>query len=155
MSKSKRMTWNEIKEKYPNQWIGLTDVEYEHDNLSIISSAIPKYTDKTQEELWDLQIKTNGALTVKYTTPENRYKLERAHSDVRNISSMTWDEIQKKYPDQWVGLTGIKYTPDSGIAIESAIVVYAGKTKCELTGIHIETRGRITAWYTTPEKLMW
>ena len=37
---------------------------------------------------------------------------------------MTWEEIQKKYPDQWVGLIDVKYVDDDGISVESAVVKY-------------------------------
>lgn len=28
-----RMTWTEIKEKYPEQWIGLVDIDWENDGM--------------------------------------------------------------------------------------------------------------------------
>lgn len=34
-----RLTWRQIQEKYPDQWIGITDVEYESDNDSTIRCA--------------------------------------------------------------------------------------------------------------------
>lgn len=63
----KRMTWKEIQEAYPDQWVGLTDVEREGGG---IASAIVKYTDKTSDELYDMQISGQGIIT-KYTTPQN------------------------------------------------------------------------------------
>lgn len=33
---------------------------------------------------------------------------------------MTWEQIQKKYPDQWVGLVDVQYQNDDGISVESA-----------------------------------
>lgn len=56
----KRMTWEEIKEKYPDQWVGLTAVEYEPDNDSTIKSAVVKCADKTANELTLMQIRTKG-----------------------------------------------------------------------------------------------
>lgn len=50
----KRMTWREIQEKYPEQWVGLTDVEYKPDNDASIRSAIVKYTDKSKDELTEM-----------------------------------------------------------------------------------------------------
>ncbi len=35
---------------------------------------------------------------------------------------LSWQEIQTQYPDQWVGLVGVKYLNDDGISIDSAVV---------------------------------
>ena len=71
----KRMTWNEIREKYPNQWVGLTDVEYEEDNISTIRSAIVLRTNKTKSELTLEQINSNGAVIARYTDPDRLFQL--------------------------------------------------------------------------------
>ena len=44
-----RMTWEEIQEKYPDQWVGLIDVEYEPNNDATIKTAVVKYADKSKE----------------------------------------------------------------------------------------------------------
>lgn len=36
---------------------------------------------------------------------------------------LTWNQIRKLYPDQWVALTDVIYMDDDGINVESAIVV--------------------------------
>ena len=69
------MTWSEIVDKYPNQWVGLIDVEKEPDNYSTIKSAVVKYTGKTKNELTMEQIKTNGSMLARYTTPDNIFQL--------------------------------------------------------------------------------
>lgn len=66
-----RLTWKEMQKRYPNQWVGLTDIEYEADNDSTIKSAIVKYTDKSKDELTEMQIDTNGKLIGRYTTPDD------------------------------------------------------------------------------------
>lgn len=71
----KRMTWEEIQDKYPDQWVGVTDVEYEPDNDSTIKSAVVLYTDKTKTELTKLQIQTDGKILGRYTTPDNVFQL--------------------------------------------------------------------------------
>lgn len=71
----KRMTWSEIVDKYPDQWVGLIDVEKEPDNYSTIKSAVVKYTGKTKNELTMEQIKTNGSMLARYTTPDNIFQL--------------------------------------------------------------------------------
>ena len=64
---------------------------------------------------------------------------------------MTWEEIQKKYPDQWVGLVNVKYVDDDGISVESAEVKYTDKPKAELTRLMLD--GEIISRYTTPDNL--
>jgi len=68
-----RLTWKEIQEKYPNQWVGLVDVEFEPDNDSTIKSAIVKYTNKPKNELTKLTIL--GEIISIYTTPDNVFQL--------------------------------------------------------------------------------
>lgn len=72
---SERLTWKEIEEKYPDQWVGLVDVEFEPDNRSTIKSAVVKYTDKTKTELTRMQIETKGEIIGIYTTPDNIFQL--------------------------------------------------------------------------------
>ena len=63
-----RMTWNEIADKYPDQWVGLTDVEW--DNASTVKSAIVKYFDKSKNELLGMQL--DGKIQFScYTTPND------------------------------------------------------------------------------------
>lgn len=64
---------------------------------------------------------------------------------------MTWEEIQKKYPDQWVGLVDVKYVEDDGISVESAVVKYTDKTKSDLTRLAL--KGEIISRYTTPDNI--
>lgn len=65
---AERLSWEEIKSRYPDQWVGLTDVEWK--NTSNVKSAIVKYTDKTSSELARMQI-TDDNLYGTYTTPDN------------------------------------------------------------------------------------
>lgn len=64
-----------MQEKYPDQWVGLTEVEYEPDHDATIKSAVVKYTDKSQNELTRMQIQTNGSLLGIYTTPDNVFQM--------------------------------------------------------------------------------
>ncbi len=70
-----RLDWKQIVEKYPNQWVGLTEVEYEEDNDATIKTAIVKYTNKSKDELTWMQFETSGALIGIYTTPDNVFQL--------------------------------------------------------------------------------
>ena len=66
---NKRMTWDEIVKKYPDRWVGLTDVVWGNEGSSV-ESAVVKYTDKTRGELLMMQIAGEISSSI-YTTPEN------------------------------------------------------------------------------------
>ena len=69
-----------------------------------------------------------------------------------NLSErLTLDEIEEKYPDQWVGLTDIEYKEDN-VNIISAVVNFVNKDKDDLTALQI--LGLTRAWYTTPDRLV-
>ena len=70
-----RMTWEEIQKKYPDQWVGLVDVEWCPDNTATVKSAVIKYTDKSKDELKMMQIQTHGEILGRYTTPDNIFQL--------------------------------------------------------------------------------
>ncbi|MBQ6259230.1 MAG: hypothetical protein IJJ79_06050 [Lachnospiraceae bacterium] len=72
---SERMTWSEIAKTYPNQWVGLTDVEREPDNYSTIKSAVVLYTDRSKDDLLLEQIQTNGKTVARYTNPNALFQL--------------------------------------------------------------------------------
>lgn len=63
---------------------------------------------------------------------------------------LTWEQIEKKYPDQWVGLTDIDW--EDGANIKSAIVSYIGMSSADLLRMQIKDRS-IHATYTTPDNL--
>jgi hypothetical protein len=72
---NERLTWEEIKHKYPDQWIGLTDVEYKTENDASIKSGIVTYIGKNMDELTELQFDTKGQVLAVYTTPDNALQL--------------------------------------------------------------------------------
>lgn len=62
------------------------------------------------------------------------------------------EQIQKKYPDQWVGLVDVQYRNNDGISVESAVVKYKDKTKSELTKMVL--KGEIVSRHTNPEEYL-
>ncbi len=66
-----RLTWKEIQEKYPDQWVGLVDIDWQDE--SNIESVVVKYADKSKEELLVLQIRDE--IFSCYTTPDNVFQL--------------------------------------------------------------------------------
>lgn len=63
---------------------------------------------------------------------------------------MSWEDIQKKYPDQWVGLTEVQWVDDDGVTVQSAVVSFIG-TKSEVTLEAI--KNAMIARYTTPDNV--
>ncbi len=72
---SKRMTWPEIAKAYPNQWVGLTDIEWV--DSSNIEIAIVKYTDRSKDDLQMEQFRTNGGMMAVFTNPNRLFELGR------------------------------------------------------------------------------
>ena len=72
---TERMTWPEIAKAYPNQWVGLTDVEREPDNYSTIKSAVVLYTNRSKDDLLLEQVQTNGKMIARYTNPNAIFQL--------------------------------------------------------------------------------
>lgn len=63
-----RLTWDEIAEKYPDQWVGLVDVDWKDD--ANVRSAVVKYIGMSVGELTRMQIKDSNIYST-YTTPDN------------------------------------------------------------------------------------
>ena len=66
---AERMNWGEIEAKYPNQWVGLKEIEWEDEKEFDIRSALVVYTDKTIDELLEIQLE-DGELHTCFTTPD-------------------------------------------------------------------------------------
>ena len=62
---------------------------------------------------------------------------------------LTWNEIQKRYPDQWVGLVNVER---KGVTVVSAVVKYTGKTQGELARLQIDD-DNLYSCYTSPDDL--
>ena len=61
-----------MNKKYPNMWIGITDIQYNKDN--VIESANVLYTDKTASELAILALRGDSVQPL-YTTPDNCFHI--------------------------------------------------------------------------------
>ncbi len=69
-----RLSWEEIAEKFPMQWVGLTDVVYKNDDGITIKSAIVKYSDKTKSELTMMAIRGED-IDPRFTTPNETWQM--------------------------------------------------------------------------------
>ena len=72
---TKRMTWAEITAAYPDQWVGLTDVEYKPDSDATIQSAVVLYTNWSKDDLQMEQFRTDGKVMAEYTIPNRLFQL--------------------------------------------------------------------------------
>lgn len=68
-----KLTWEEIQVQYPDQWVGLTEVEYEQGNKASIKSAVVKYADKPRGELTRMML--DGEIISRYTTPDHIFQM--------------------------------------------------------------------------------
>ena len=63
-----RLTWQQIETQYPDQWVGLTDIDWE--DGANVRSAVVRYTGMSSADLLRLQIK-DRSIHATYTTPDN------------------------------------------------------------------------------------
>ena len=69
-NKIEKLTWQEIVERYPNQWVGMCDIEWMEDDPTCgeIRSAVVKYSDLSADELtWKQLIEKEGIFS-RYTS---------------------------------------------------------------------------------------
>lgn len=62
-----RLTWEQIKEKYPHRNVGLTEIIYKGDS-KIIESAVVICTDEIMDRDKMILLGIQGKIIVKYTT---------------------------------------------------------------------------------------
>lgn len=70
----KRLSWKEIQQTYPEQWVGLVNVEYEDNDGVSVKSASVKCIDKTPEELGFLALDRKIEMPI-YTTPDHKFQI--------------------------------------------------------------------------------
>lgn len=121
---SKRLTWNEICKKYPNQWVGLSNVYYDEKDC-VVSGNVVCFNESYNSILEQPTVEPFHTSRVGGIIPIN------SSFDVQ----LTWNEICDKYPNQWVGLTDI-VRDNSWMSIESAKVKYVGLSYDELTYLY-------------------
>lgn len=68
---SKHLTWEQIQEQYPDQWVGLMDVKYVDDDGILVESAVVKYSDKTKSELTRMVLR--GEIVSRHTNPDGHF----------------------------------------------------------------------------------
>ncbi|MBE5924771.1 MAG: hypothetical protein E7271_09985 [Lachnospiraceae bacterium] len=64
---NKKMTWDEIKERYPHRNVGLVNVKKKN-NSEVIESAVVKYTDEETDYNTLAIMAMNNEIILRYTT---------------------------------------------------------------------------------------
>ena len=65
---------------------------------------------------------------------------------------MSWDQIRKSYPEQWVILSDVEFAPDNNVAVVSAVINRVGEPTTE--DYNDAYDGRTLVRFTTPEKTL-
>lgn len=67
---NKRLTWDEIVQTYPNQQVGLSEVEW--DNEATVKSAIVAYTEETtpRRVIISIAMLSGGSIVSENTTQD-------------------------------------------------------------------------------------
>lgn len=62
-----RLTREQMAEKYPNTWLGLRNIKYANDDGVTLESADVVYIDKTEDELFEMQLDGTEGIIGWYT----------------------------------------------------------------------------------------
>ncbi len=65
-----RLTRKQMAEKYPNTWLGINNIKYKNDDGITVESADIVYTDKTEDELLEMQIDGIDGIVGWYTNDD-------------------------------------------------------------------------------------
>ena len=68
-----RMSREQINTSYPNQWVGIRDVQYENGTRHIMSADVV-YTDRTASEIAEMTIRGEDIQPL-FTTPDSCFPL--------------------------------------------------------------------------------
>lgn len=70
---TERLTREQMRERYPNQWVGLVDVKYQDDDGITVESGIVKYANKTRSQL--MRLEAHNEVVRCYTSPGSGLQL--------------------------------------------------------------------------------
>ncbi len=65
-----RLTRKQMSEKYPNTWLGINNIKYKNDDGITVESADIVYTDKSADELLEMQIDGIDGIIGWYTNDD-------------------------------------------------------------------------------------
>ena len=67
---TERLTSEQMAKKYPDMWLGLNNIKYTNDDGVTLESADVVYTDKTEDELFEMQLDGTEGIISWYTNDE-------------------------------------------------------------------------------------
>lgn len=56
---------------------------------------------------------------------------------MKTLEHLSREELARKYPNTWLGLTNVKYSNNDGVTLESADIVYTDKSRDELARLQV------------------
>lgn len=159
---SEALTWEQICERYPDQWVVLVEmIRPDEDHDARFRTARVAGAGKSRREALD----QSRPLRSAYPSFANRYtgriqappvralipkpafvveslasvwppsaadELDRVSTAEPALSEpLTWDEICKRYPEQWVVLVEMEWSSNKGFQFQTARVAGHGKTRSE------------------------
>lgn len=65
-----RLTRKEMVQKYPNQYLGIANIQYKDNDGVTLESADIIYTDKTENELFKMQLESKGKIRCLFTNDD-------------------------------------------------------------------------------------
>ena len=74
-----KLTWSEIVSKYPDKWVGLTDIEREENSADIKRAVVVCTSDTVSEDKMLEMVFDNEIETSIFTTPDNYFQLGIIH----------------------------------------------------------------------------
>lgn len=72
---NQKLTWQEIVSRYPDKWVGLTDIEREEHSADIKSAVVVCTSDTVSEDKMLEMVFNNELETSIFTTPDNHFQL--------------------------------------------------------------------------------
>jgi hypothetical protein len=160
MAITKRMTWDEIRARYPDQWVVMVDHDWPGDDAPVSTARVLT----TGPERADALRRARSALEAyecygcRFTgevehaaVPDGRRwreaaprrvpsgeatgltsRTSRALSDAVSLGErLTWDEIRERYPDCWVVMVDHDWQAQNITELKTARVLATGATRAE------------------------
>jgi hypothetical protein len=128
----RRLTWNEISERYLYNWVALLDYDWPDKDLFPVAGVV-RFHAYSKQEL--------DRLLGKHLLPDAAVIFVDQYEPGR---LWTWDRIAQTYPDEWVEVTKFDW-PEGEAVPRTAVVTAHAKSSGELmkvskSGIRYSTR---------------
>lgn len=140
------MTWEEIREHHPDQWVVLVEQELHADDRSLLAARVLTTGASRLEAMQRAYpaVKVFASYGCRHTgvrhRPPRGAETVAAQAEprpapvapVRTDERLTWKQICERYPAQWVVLAGDDRQPYDATELETARVIAVGSTRAEV-----------------------